>query len=618
MFLRAMNSHGIAFSGSLSADGKIHRFSTTGKGKDKSGWYVLHLDHDFAAGAFGDWKNGDGSHKWLSIEERLLSPDQQARHRKHQEDVDRQIQHGYELAAQECRTAWDTAAPAPADFPYLMKKGVPAHGLRVHHDGYLLIPMMDSMGQIRSLQRIYPDGSKYNWTGGEKQGHYFTIPGSSEIYICEGYATGATIHQATGGTVVVAFDAGNLYPVTETVKAKFPQARITICADNDQWKPEKGNAGVEKAKKAGKRFKCPVIFPEFLNTTTKPTDFNDLAALEGIETVRLQIKGPAIDEAQDPWEGQIYTLKDAYAPREPLKFIVNGLFTLPSLSILYGAPGTLKSMLLADLAVCVAAGIPWLSRNVIQSPVLWIDLDNGKRRTAERFAALGRARGLPESIPLYYASMPEPWLNADNNKDIDALTNRIIKNKIQLVCIDNLGLMSMSVEEKSDAMIPIMANMRLLVERTGAAGSIIHHQRKGTSASGRAGDSLRGHSGIESAVDLALLVTREECGNFVTVSSTKTRDVEVLPFGAAFRYDHKYGTNELQEASFVKYEMDDTTSDMAVERTIIAICKDQPLITQKQVVALAKKELQAGVNRIRFIYKQLKDSKRIQTYGSDE
>jgi RecA-family ATPase len=272
-------------------------------------------------------------------------------------------------------------------------------------------------------------------------------------------------------------------------------------------------------------------------------------------------------------------------------------------------------MLLGDMAVCVAAGRSWLQREVIQSPVLWIDFDNGQRRTHERFAALARARSLPDNTPLSYVSMPQPWLNAESPEDIEKLMNRIVKNNIKLVCIDNLGLISMGAEEKSDAMIPIMANLRLLSEQTGAAVSVIHHQRKGTSVNSRAGDSLRGHSGIEGAIDLALLVTREECGNWITIQSTKTRDVEVLPFMAEFRYDHKIGSNELQTASFVKIELEDRTSDAAIEKALIDICNENPVITQKKAVALAKKDLDVGINRIRHVYKQLKNSNRITSYN---
>lgn len=556
-FTAAMGKAGLTIPANITANGKIQRFSLNGK-NDKAGWYVLTLESDFAYGAYGDWRSGE-THKWCSESENKLTPDQAAKRKASEEALKKQQEDNHHAAAMECRKVWEGAKPAPADFPYLAKKGVQPHDIRIH-DGYLIIPMRDNMGDIHSLQRIWPDGFKAHWPGGDPKGHYYTIPGKPrEFYLCEGYATGASIHEATGGTVVIAFNAGNLMAVAANIKKKYPTAAVTVCADNDQWKPEVGNTGMDKAHAVGKKYGWKVVHPEFTKTESKPTDFNDLASLEGIGVVRLQIQGEA--GVIDPWDSQIRTLKNAYALREPLKFVVSGLITLPSLSILYGAPGTLKSMLLAEMALCVASGQTWLSRPVIQRPVLWIDMDNGKRRSDDRFSAIARAKSLPEETPFYYVSMPQPWLDGSKIEEIDLLCKRIQKLDIGLVCIDNLGLMSMSTEEKTDAMIPIMANLRSLTEDTGAAVTLIHHQRKATTGSARAGDTLRGHSGIEGAIDLALLVTRESAdSNTIMVQSTKTRDVDVSSFAAEFRYDHKPGTSELFTAAFVKTEIKDDSS----------------------------------------------------------
>jgi hypothetical protein len=110
----------------------------------------------------------------------------------------------------------------------------------------------------------------------------------------------------------------------------------------------------------------------------------------------------------DDW--RVYTLADAYTPRPCLRYVVEGLCPLPSVSIMYGAPGSLKSFLLADLAVCVAGGLPWLptlpgargaAKPTLQAPALWCDFDNGPRITHERFEALGRARTLAVTAPLF-------------------------------------------------------------------------------------------------------------------------------------------------------------------------------------------------------------------------
>jgi hypothetical protein len=307
----------------------------------------------------------------------------------------------------------------------------------------------------------------------------------------------------------------------------------------------------------------------------------------------------------DAWAGQIFDLSDAYNLREPLRYVIGGLIPEGSLSIVYGPPGSLKSMLMGDASMSVASGTSWLGREVTQGPALWLDFDNGKRRSHERFEALARARNLPENTPFYYVSMPTPWLNAGNLPDIEALEKRIIDRGVIFVVIDNLALISPSADENSDDMVLVMSHLRLLAERTGAAIIVIHHQRKSTGSNTRAGESLRGHSSIESALDLALRVDREPDGNFITIQSTKTRDCDVPVFGCEFRYEHKPDSTELLTACFVKINVEDTTSDKAIEKTLISIVQAQPLINQKNLTEGAKAALQVGVNRIRLMLKNL-------------
>ena len=157
-----------------------------------------------------------------------------------------------------------------------------------------------------------------------------------------------------------------------------------------------------------------------------------------------------------------FTLVDAYQPRPPIKYLAGQLFESPSLNILYGAPGSLKSFLLADLAICVASGTPWLpplgnitgnAFPVTQGNVVWLDFENGKRRTHDRFAALGKARKLPSDIPLFYYSMPSPWFDAGNKTHIEDLARIIHRHKAKLVVIDNLGVISGGVDENTNAII---------------------------------------------------------------------------------------------------------------------------------------------------------------------
>ena len=147
----------------------------------------------------------------------------------------------------------------------------------------------------------------------------------------------------------------------------------------------------------------------------------------------------------------------------------SNLFALPSLSMPYGAPGTLKSLLLAEFGICAAAGIDclppasWITGNLAKaitmrkSRVMWLDFDNGVRRTHDRIAALARARDLPPDLPFIYYSMPSPWLDATDKGSIGELALRIKDNGSEFVIIDNLGVISGGADENSAEMIQVMS-----------------------------------------------------------------------------------------------------------------------------------------------------------------
>jgi hypothetical protein len=325
-----------------------------------------------------------------------------------------------------------------------------------------------------------------------------------------------------------------------------------------------------------------------------------------------------IDPGADPW--QVFTLADAYLDRPPVEYIAAGLFPLPSLNIVYGAPGTYKSLIMADLSICVADGALWLPPAAWmpgatgfatkQAPVMWIDFDNGARPTHERFGALARARNLPPETPLYYYTLPMPWLDASKPESIGNLINRIISKGVQLVVIDNLGLISGGAAEGTEAMIPIMGALRQLAEATGAAIVVIHHQRKTGTLTTRAGETLRGHSSIEASLDLAILVEREEGSKIISLKSTKTRGVDVYPFSAEFTYTHKPNTTELETAKFWGLAVEDTTSDRAIEKAILDVLSLETL-NQSSLVKAVKERGIPGTNRILGVIKRLENSKKI-------
>jgi len=334
------------------------------------------------------------------------------------------------------------------------------------------------------------------------------------------------------------------------------------------------------------------------------------------------------------------TLAEAYAENSPIEFLIHGLLPIPSLSIVYGGPGTLKSMLLADLAVCVAAGKTWLetlpgdrstgtSFLTKQAPVLWLDFDNGQKRTRRRMAALGRGHEQPETAPLHYISMAMPWLDASDRDLVIEVMKFVKAGGYKLLIIDNLGLVNGGIEENSSEMAQVMGLMRWLSEKAECAVVVIHHQRKGSTGNDpgqRKGDTLRGHSTIEASLDLALLVERKGREDALLVTPTKTRDFHRFDFfGAVWTYDHyQDDSDRLKSGRFWARSV--ATGEEAVNLAIMTHIKNEMRgrgwMAGPDIVQLVRDRMAAkpggkapGINKVRGLLREMAEEGQLISQG---
>lgn len=168
----------------------------------------------------------------------------------------------------------------------------------------LIIPMCDSGGAIWNYQTIQDSGAKAFVPGALVDGLSFTLCGpfpatADEVLISEGFATASSIKMAMGhATVVCAFSANNLLLVAESIRAKYPHAKILICGDDDSKKEI--NAGVLKAEAAAKACAGNFVLPVFKTIRGKTdSDFNDLHQRYSLDTVAEQI-GKALSATKPP------------------------------------------------------------------------------------------------------------------------------------------------------------------------------------------------------------------------------------------------------------------------------------------------------------------------------
>jgi putative DNA primase/helicase len=233
-FRNAMQASGIIAPSHIVADGQRHRFHVEGrKAGSKDGAYFLHLDGN-PVGWFMDWKTGI-SGKWTSDGKTrpfTLAMRQQIEQERKQRELEKQLCH--EQAAKTAAYIWGKAIPA-TDHPYLTRKKIQPHHTRIYQ-GKLTIPVYDESRELVSLQFIYPDGTKRPLTGAKKKACFSAIRKDNNadvILIAEGFSTSASLHEASGHYVAIAFGKGNLLPTAQVIRKLYPKAEIIICGDND-------------------------------------------------------------------------------------------------------------------------------------------------------------------------------------------------------------------------------------------------------------------------------------------------------------------------------------------------------------------------------------------------
>lgn len=338
--------------------GRIARFSTNGETSDKAGWLYLFPDGEGAS--FGDWRSGR-EFTWQNQREQTHTPAERAGFQRKvaqaKQEATAQREKEHQEAAQHAREIWMDAPDAHSSHAYLTRKKIDAEGLRLSYEdaykGWLIVPVFGPDGMMQSLQFIGHDGTKRFLGGGKmKAGHvWLGNPENATMgLVCEGWATGKSLYEATGFPVCVAFNAGNLGEVAKMVKKKQPRTRLLLCGDDDI--ETNGNPGRTKATEAAKAIGASLAFPN------GGGDFNDMFLAEGAGAVSSQIQ----KALAAPMNDGVIRLDEWQASKrfqgEPPKreWLIEGIFPLGKPALFASAGGVGKSFLLLDLARGVATG----------------------------------------------------------------------------------------------------------------------------------------------------------------------------------------------------------------------------------------------------------------------
>lgn len=487
-FRDAMREAGVEPPPQLICDGTLHRFRIGGS-SDKSGYYVAHLD-GIPALYFGDFRTGVEVRFRAQSDTRHTYGDELAHQARIKaaiaaRNAEKAIKN--EAAAQSVQIIWDEASPAGPAHPYLIRKGVLPHNLRQIQSGALIVPIYSIDGELRSLQYISADGSKKFHPGGAVAGNFCVIGNGRPVYIAEGYATAATIHQVTGQPVAVACFASNLVEVSK----HWPG--LTVVADHDL-----AGQGQKYAAMTG----LPVILPP-----TPGQDAND-----------YWLAGGDLGTLLRPVKNWLVSGKEFSSQPAPVRWLVKNWLQANAFIMVHGESGGGKTFVVLNWALHIASDLEnWAGNRVRGGPVAYL-AGEGWNGLKSRIAAWRAWHQVDD--PALWISASGCDLNTPAGYSFALTEIKAMPEKPVLIVVDTLSSFFVGDENSAeDAGVMIKACHALMAEFE-CSVMLVHHTGLSPEAQHRGSGSGAWKRFLENEIS----VIKSKDGQPIELKARKMRD----------------------------------------------------------------------------------------------
>ncbi|MCK6445771.1 MAG: helicase RepA family protein [Planctomycetes bacterium] len=216
---------------------------------------------------------------------------------------------------------------------------------------------------------------------------------------------------------------------------------------------------------------------------------------------------------------ELLTIQQLYELPTP-RAVVAGLMRVGEFVVVYGVPACLKSFVVLDLILKIAAGLQWWGRKTIQGAVLYLAGEGagGLKKRIKAWAIKYKVdpcaldvRVLPRAIALMQPEEFKPLVAAIAALDV----------KPTVIVVDTLARYMIGGDENSaQDMGLFIARCNELHAATGATIVVIHHKKKNQ-------PTERGSSALRGAADVMIEVKRE--GYRVELVGDKSKDDAPLP-----------------------------------------------------------------------------------------
>lgn len=506
----AMKAAGLEPPDHIEMDGKIHRFRSGTKGSpghgDKPGWYLVFGD-GIPAGRFGCWRAGMEITWRADVGRKLTEFEEMAHARRINEskvlrEAAQERQH--KVASETVEKIWLSGIAAHPDHPYLKRKGIQTHGVRTTGDGRLMVPLYDADGTLATLQYIDEDGGKLYHPGGQTGGKYWMVGTMDEpgtLFVAEGFATAATIYEATSRPCVVAYSASNLVPVTGTLREKYGVTQsIVIVADHDL-----SGVGQRYAEQASAKYGARMVMPPILG------DANDYAQA-GHNLVGLLMP------TRDDW---LIPADDFSAQPSPISWLVKRWLQSQALIMVHGPSGGGKTFVVLDWCLRMASGTEdWAGHKVRQGNVVYL-AGEGHHGLRGRVAAWKHH---------HKAGKLAMWLSKDGC-DLNTPTGylkvveqvRMLPENPSVIVVDTLHRFLSGDENSAQDTKTMLDACNALMMEFKCSVILVHH----TGVSDEAQHRARGSSAWRGALDIEISIVPGKEGVPMQIVQRKSKDAEL-------------------------------------------------------------------------------------------
>lgn len=490
-------------------DGKLHRFSTDpSKPSDDAGWYVADIiGKNYHCVSFGDWRKGL-SDKFGRSSKSDLTPDEKLEIeymiQQHRRKVEEEQRVFHDEKAREAASFWEKLPDATTGHGYLTRKKILPHGARIAPDGRLVVPLFNDNGEIRSLQFIpSEEGMKKKfYTGCEVKGCFWWLgdPEKQRVFLCEGFATGASIHETTGACVFIAFSASAL-AVTARILRDHGKT-VVVVADND----DAGKIGSSKCEG------CQVI-----TIPVEKMDANDYQNATG----ELREILPDLSVVS-----KLVSISDILSEDIRMKWLIKGWIPADSIGMIHGPSSSGKTTVILDMILSSISLKGEWKGNIVREPLKVVYLCgegfNGVKARIRAWSAYNMTDVFGD-----FVSYPLP-LDLDTPSGVHAIREQIglLPWRPNLIIIDTVNRYMSGDENSAQDTRTFLNCVDALRREYSCSGLYVHHTGNNEEAQGRA----RGSSAWRGALDYEINVNfLDESKTQRVIRQVKMKDAELKP-----------------------------------------------------------------------------------------